>query len=156
MNRFLRVSLGLAALVLSACASHKSESVETPTVLTATADVNPDVGGRPSPIVVRVFQLRGDAEFAKADFFALYGHETETLGSSLVGVEEFVLRPGEKRDARLVMAADTRYVAAIAAFRDINTTQWRNVQTRPHRHLFTKERVTIGVSRASLSLMVKR
>jgi type VI secretion system protein VasD len=157
LKRFLIVLWWLVALLLSACATHGSkEPVEIPTVLTATGDVNPDVGGRPSPIVVRVFQLRGDAEFAKADFFALYGHEKETLAGSLVGVEEFVLRPGEKSDARLAIAADTRYVAAIAAFRDINTTQWRSAQAWPHRHLFSKQRVTIGVSRASLSLRVKR
>ena len=156
MKRFLHLAPGLLAALMMGCASHASkEARDAPTVLSATGDVNPDVNGRPSPIVVRVFQLRGAAEFTKADFFTLYGHEKEALGASLVGLEEFVLRPGEKRDTRLAMAADTRYVAVIAAFRDINTTQWRSLQLRPHRSVFHKERVTVGVARGSLNLAVK-
>jgi type VI secretion system protein VasD len=156
LNRFLISSVALLCVLLNACASHgASEHVDAPTALVAAGDINPDAGGRPSPVVVRVFQLRGDTEFSKADFFGLYGHEKEALGPSLVAVEEFVMRPGEKRSARLAMAGDTRYVAAIAAFRDINATQWRSLQVRPHRSLFFKERVAVSVGRDSLSLMVK-
>ena len=43
--------------------------------LVATADTNPDGSGRPSPIVVRVYQLKTDGAFKGADFFALYDDE---------------------------------------------------------------------------------
>jgi type VI secretion system protein VasD len=146
----------LFTLVLGACASHReNEAVETRTQLAADWDENPDLQGRPSPIVVRVFQLRGDAEFSKADFFTLYGHEKEVLGPSLLGVDEYVLHPGEKREARIGMLNDTRYVATIAAFRDISLAKWRVLQLRPGRSIFAKERISVGVSRVAVSLSVK-
>src|ERR1700753_1978990 len=154
LNRVLSVML--IALMLGACASHRAnEAVETRTQLAADGDVNPDLQGRPSPIVVRVFQLRGDAEFSKADFFTLYGHEKEVLGPSLVGVDEYVLHPGEKREARIGMLNDTRYVATIAAFRDISLAKWRVLQLRPGRSIFSKARISVGVSRVAVSLSVK-
>ena len=145
-----------AALMSGGCASHRAnEAVETRTQLAADNDVNPDLQGRPSPIVIRIFQLRGDAEFSKADFFGLYGHEKEVLGPSLVGIDEYVLRPGEKREVRIGMMNDTRYVATVAAFRDISVARWRVLQLRPGRSIFSKERLSVGVSRVAVSLSVK-
>ena len=49
--------------------------VKASMTVAANAEVNPDVNGRPSPIVVRVFQLRADAAFAGAEFFPLFDDE---------------------------------------------------------------------------------
>jgi type VI secretion system protein VasD len=155
LNRVLIVCAAIVSLATLSCASHRSEGrVETPMLITATAEVNPDVDSRPSPIVVRVLQLRGDAEFLGADFFALYGNEKGTLGESLVQRDEYVLRPGEQRDVRLWVAADTRFVGVIAGFRDINTARWRALQPREH-HLFHKERLRISLDRSALTLSWK-
>ena len=62
-----------------------------PMMLSAASDVNPDATGRPSPIVVRVYQLRADAAFAAADFFALFDEEQQTLEDV---VEPFLLKIG--------------------------------------------------------------
>jgi type VI secretion system protein VasD len=156
LNRVSTAWLALAALALASCASHgSSDRVQTRTLLSATNDVNPDINGRPSPVVLRVFQLRSAAEFTSADFAALYSHEKESLGANLVAVEEFELHPGENLDIRLAMARDTRYIGAIAAFRDINSAQWRTLLARPSRSFFFSERIAIGVARGTLTLSVK-
>src|SRR5262245_41026995 len=62
--------------------------------------VNPDRGGRPSPIVVRIYELKSVAAFNGADFFSLYDKEQETLGSELIGREEYQLHPAETRQYR--------------------------------------------------------
>jgi len=147
--------LALAVLVLSACASHGSnERVATRTSLSASWDVNPDINGRPSPVVVRIFQLHGDAEFWNADFFALYKREKESLGASLIAIQEFELRPGEHLDTRILLARDARYVGAIAAYRDLGAAQWRVLRTRPSHSLFVRESVVINVDRSTLTLSV--
>jgi len=151
-----RLSIALLGLALSACASHGSgERVQTRTLLAASQDVNPDLNGRPSPVVLRIFQLRGDAEFAKTDFPALFLHEKEALGGSLIDVEEFDLHPGENLETRLPMARDTRYVAAAAGFRDISNAQWRTLQVRPSHSIFHSERIRVSVNRSALVLSVK-
>jgi len=62
------------------------------------SNVNPDRAGRPSPIVVRVYELKSVAAFNSADFFALFDNEAATLSGELVGRDEFQLQPGETRN----------------------------------------------------------
>jgi type VI secretion system protein VasD len=156
-NRYSIALLSFAAVLsLSACASHSSnERVQTRALLSAAQDVNPDLNGRPSPVVVRIYQLRGDAEFSKADFMGLFVREKEVLGGNLIDVEEFDLHPGESLETRLPMARDTRYIAAAAGFRDIGNAQWRTLQQRPSRSIFFSERIGVKVDRGALALSIK-
>jgi type VI secretion system protein VasD len=155
MNRLSIVALALAAPLLSSCASHGSnDRVQTRTLLSASNDTNPDINGRPSPVVLRVFQLRSDSEFGRADFFALSLHEKDVLGTSLIAVEEFELRPGEHLETRIPLSRDARYIGAIAEFRDINGARWRALRARPSRSLFVSESVVVDTERGALSLSV--
>lgn len=128
-----RVSgLPLVALVLAllaGCASAPPPPPK-PTVISATLDatagVNPDAKGRASPIVVRVFELKSVAAFNNADFFSLWDRERETLSAEMVGRDEFQLRPGEQKKFERTLQPDTRYVAVIAAFRDLERSNWRS------------------------------
>jgi type VI secretion system protein VasD len=146
----------IALLALASCASHNpNERVPTRTLLSAGQDVNPDINGRPSPVVLRIYQLRGDAEFAKADFSGLFLREKEALGGSLIDVEEFALHPGENLETRLPMSGDTRFIAAAAGFRDVGNAQWRTLQPRPSRSMFSSEQIAVKVDRGMLILSVK-
>ena len=89
------------------------------------ANVNPDASGRPSPIVVRIYELKSVAAFNRADFFSLYEREKEQLGPDLVSRDELPLMPGAKPQAITTLRSDTRYVGVIAAFRDIERARWR-------------------------------
>ena len=68
--------------------------------ITAGADTNPDATGRPSPVVVRVYQLKTDASFNGADFFALFDDDQKVLGAELISRDEFVLTPAERQHHR--------------------------------------------------------
>ena len=93
--------------------------------LSAAADLNPDAAGRPSPLVVRVYQLRQNVAFKGAEFFALYDHEKETLGADLVGTQEFEFKPGESRMVTFKGDAQVHAVAVMAAYRDLRNAVWR-------------------------------
>jgi type VI secretion system protein VasD len=86
----------------------------------AAADTNPDGSGRPSPIVVRVYQLKTDAAFKGADFFALYDDDQKALGAELISRDEYVLNPSERKTIDVTVSRDTRFIGALAAFRDRN------------------------------------
>jgi type VI secretion system protein VasD len=118
--------------------------VKTTLTLAAGADVNPDANGRPSPVVVRVYQLRADAMFNSADFFALYDGEQKTLGPELITRDEFVLAPSDSKTLDVTLAPDTRFIGAIAAFRDIRNAQWRVILPA------SKTGVRIAVERARI------
>jgi type VI secretion system protein VasD len=157
--RFARSVLVSVMFALAACATGSSDrTARVRTHLSAAADVNPDAANRASPLVVRVFELRGDAEFTGADFFALYERERETLGASLITREEYVLRPGEKREVKLPMAEGTRFLAAIAAYRDIRAARWRAIVPAPRKTMgdtFSRDRIVLDAGKGGITLTVK-
>jgi type VI secretion system protein VasD len=148
----------LSALVLTACASKPPKAVATRAQLVVSTDVNPDASGRPSPIVVRLFQLKADGEFTAADFFALYEREKETLATTLVAREEYVLTPGETRKLDLALNPEARFIGAVAAYRDIRGAHWRALTQAPEKtltDLIGKDGVTLNVGKDTVTLAVK-
>jgi type VI secretion system protein VasD len=117
------------AISVSACGPAKPPLLKTS--VTVGDDSNPDMKNRPSPVVVRVFELKSLAGFNSADFFSLYDKESETLGADLIGKEELRLRPGEIASLSHQLKPDTKFVAALAAFRDLERSQWRNAVAVP-------------------------
>jgi len=115
--------------------------------IAAGADANPDATGRPSPVVVRVYQLKTDASFNGAEFFALFDDDKKVLGAELISRDEFVLTPAERRTIEVVVSDETRFVGAIAAYRDIGHSQWRALAAAAPR-----KGLNIEVGRASVSL----
>jgi type VI secretion system protein VasD len=117
--------------------------------IVAGKDANPDGGGRPSPVVVRIYQLKTDGAFNAADFDALYDDDQKALGIELISRDEFVLAPAEKRTLDVAVASETRFVGAIAAFRDIRNAQWRALIPAPRTGFnVSVERARIVVSLA--------
>lgn len=151
--------VGCAFVLLAACAtSRTAEPVRTKTYLQAAADLNPDANGRASPVVVRVFELKSEAEFVAADFFSLYEKERETLGSSLLGREEYVLQPNERRELWLSVPRDTAYIGVVAAFRDIRGARWRTYARAPHKGVtdtFSRDTVRVSASHGGVTLEIK-
>jgi type VI secretion system protein VasD len=122
--------------------------VKAAMTLAASADANPDATGRPSPVVVRVYQLRTDAAFVGADFFALFDDDQKALGQELISRDEFVLAPSEQRMLDVTVSGEARFVGAVAAFRDIRNAQWRGLVPAP------KNGLTVAVERARIVLTV--
>ncbi|MFQ6572226.1 type VI secretion system lipoprotein TssJ [Pseudomonas sp. UM16] len=134
MSRRLTLLLkALAALttlaLLASCASLSPYSSMTKLnlKLTASDQLNPDLNGRPSPIVVRLIELKHPVAFENADFFSLYERAKESLAPDMVTSEELELRPGETVELKLSVEEGSRYVGVLAAYRDLSQTQWRYV-----------------------------
>jgi len=80
---------------------------------------------RPSPVVVRIYQLKDDAAFKHADFFALYDKQEATLSTALISREEYELSPEERRTTNFTLSPETHFLGVAAAYRDIRNAQWR-------------------------------
>ena len=76
--RRLAMAASVVAMVLySGCASPPKPTVVSATLI-ATATVNPDAHKRPSPLVVRVYELKSAAAFDAADFVSLFERDQAT------------------------------------------------------------------------------
>ena len=97
-SRSVRIACAALLLVLVGCASPpKPPPPPPPTIiqvsLDAQANVNPDTRGRPSPVVVRFYELKTPANFNAADFFCLFERDKETLAADMLTRDEFQLMP---------------------------------------------------------------
>lgn len=95
--------------------------------LTGSDKLNKDLHGRPSPIVLRLYELKNPVAFEHAEFFTLYQQPQETLTLDLIAQEEVELRPGERRELNLIASLEGRYLAVLAAYRNLPDVAWRVV-----------------------------
>lgn len=85
--------------------------------LNAASNINPDEKEKPSPVFIRLYELKSTAAFDKADFIDLYESDEEILADALVAKQELKrLTPGTQRVDQLVLNKDTEFVALFAEF----------------------------------------
>lgn len=123
----LAALLGLTGLTGCAALSPYSDMTKLDLTLNGRDELNPDLNGRPSPIVLRLVELKHPVSFETADFFSLYQRPKEALSPDMVVLEELELRPGEQREMKLSVQPGSRYVGVLAAYRDLPESNWRTV-----------------------------
>lgn len=107
--------------------------------ITTSQDVNPDAAGQPSPVVIRIYQLRSAGPFMDTDFFELYENGVATLGENLITWEELLLQPGVDLEYNTKFDPETKYLGLIVGYRDIENARWRELVTIPDKrkvHLY--------------------
>jgi type VI secretion system protein VasD len=113
-------------LVMSGCASGPKPTAVSGSIA-ASPKANPSVSRRPSPLLVRVYELKTPTAFNAADFVSLYQRDQAELGADLVARDELTLSPGETRPWAKTLAAETRFIGVFAAYRDLEHARWRAV-----------------------------
>ena len=126
MIAFQRIAVLGLTLALAGCASAPKPAQVAGTIQ-ASEQVNPSTSKRPSPLVLRVYELKTAATFNNADFMSLYQRDQAELGGDLLAREEFVLAPGESKTFGKTLAPDTRFLGVVAAYRDVEHARWRSI-----------------------------
>ena len=112
---------------LYGCEWVMSDNTKVDLRLIAKSDLNLDDEGRPSPLVVRIVELKASQSFESTGFFALYGDEKDTLGSDLVASEEIELKPGDIKDLKIALQPGSRLIGIYAAYRRLDEANWRMI-----------------------------
>ncbi|MDX1302272.1 type VI secretion system lipoprotein TssJ [Photobacterium sp.] len=128
--------------LLFACSSTPDPTLVDLTLI-ATSDLNPDQTGRPSPMVVKIVELKAATGFENATFFDLYENTQKTLGPDFIAEEELILRPGEKHNMKLNLNENSRFIGIIGAYQQINDAEWRFLQTLEKEEL---QKVELGIT----------
>ena len=151
------VCLLLAPLVVS-CTKTKSTvgkylDVDTNVKLTfdVTSDINPDDRGRPSPLVVRLYELKSPILFERANFLDVYERDEEVLGADYIARHALKsLTPGADRVEELRISDEAQYIALFAEFNQYRDAEYRLViPVVPH----VKTKAKISVSGITLESM---
>ncbi|WP_248797403.1 type VI secretion system lipoprotein TssJ [Pseudomonas sp. MWU13-2105] len=92
--------------------------------LEATLDSNPDLHGRPSPVIVRLLQLADSKRLEQVELFQSEAAAEQALGRDLLRQESLLLRPGQLQARGFLPTPGTRFIALVAEYRDIDHAQW--------------------------------
>jgi type VI secretion system protein VasD len=117
----------LATLLVAGCGTSPPKPAKVNGTIQAAAGLNPSVSDRPSPLRMRVYELKSATAFNQADFMSLYQSDQSALGADLAAREEFILQPGETRPWVKTLGADTRFIGIVALYRDLERSVWRTV-----------------------------
>ena len=128
---FIKKSLILSLstiFLLSGCGvfGGSSEPVTLDLTISASKKLNPDIENRASPIVIRIYQLTQIDTFNNSDFFALYENDQTLLAKDLKYREELEIQPGQSTTKTLEISVDSKYIAVLAAYRDLDKAQWKS------------------------------
>ena len=141
----------LLASMITGCGTKPPPPTEVTGTLQAAANVNPSASKRPSPLLVRIYELKSVTSFNNADFVSLYQRDEAALGTELIGREEVILNPGDSRPINKLTAPETRFVGVLAAYRDLDRAKWRGVVAiQPGQ----KQRILIHAEELSISAVV--
>jgi type VI secretion system protein VasD len=145
------VCLALAALLTTAGCSSAPKPTAVKGNIEAVAGLNPSVTQRPSPLLLRIYELKSAAAFNQADFMSLYQADQATLGAELITREEMMLQPGETRPFAKKLSLETRFIGVVAAYRNLERANWRSITAvQPGR----SQQITIRAEALSVSATV--
>lgn len=146
---------GATDYVSSLFASTPGASTVTWTLKT-TPGVNPDISERPSPIWVRLYQLRSTGVFGGADFVALFDRDIDVLGAEMLDRHEYVMVPHQTLGLQdpVTLHEDTRFIGVVGAYHDISRAHWREwVEVKPLDEHYT---LTVDLERVALRMKLDK
>jgi len=119
------LSVAIAGLLGACAGAPKRENLGMQ--VTATADVNPDMQGRPSPVILHIMVLNSTEQFNRLDYMSLTQPSGSALGAELLSKNRLVLQPGESKALPMELNPMTTDIGLVAGFRDIDNATWRKV-----------------------------
>jgi type VI secretion system protein VasD len=124
MYRLLQL-LCLFALLSSCATTHKlTEPLQLNIAVAANA--NPDDRGRPSPVVVNIFDLNKPQRFRNADYLALLATPRKILRGDMLGVHRInAIAPGSERTLQLAVDAQANHIGIVAELVDFSSVDAR-------------------------------
>jgi type VI secretion system protein VasD len=146
----------LSGLALSGCFTKEPPPPSTLVAKFLTSShLNPNVDGAPSPVIVRLYELKSTGNFMGNDFFSLFDDESTVLADDLIAREEMRFNPNETKTINRELDPMTRHIGVLAAFRDLDKSSWRAAvsisehQTNAFTILLGQNEISISASKPS-------
>jgi len=132
-NIFNTLLITLFVSVLTACSTANTKvgglfDLDTDFKLSVIADrdLNPDDADIPSPVIIRMYELKSTKLFKNANFIDLYERDTEVLGKSMVVKQALkAIKPNEKNERSFVLNKDTAYIGLYVEFLQYENAKYK-------------------------------
>jgi type VI secretion system protein VasD len=88
------------------------------TTVRTSSELNPDLNGRASPLVISIYQLKDKLAFKSLSYEQLSRNPYKHLKSSLIDYTSLEIQPGQQRKIESKMNSKTLYLGIVAAYRN--------------------------------------
>ena len=123
--------------------------------LDVEADINPDERNTPSPLYVRLYQLKDTKLFLGSDFVQLYERDEEVIGAEFISKQVLKLvQPGQDRKEKFVLEKDTQYIGLYAEFFQYKNSKFKLVVPVTSNNVI-RDAVKIRISGNRMTLLEK-
>ncbi len=126
-NLLLSVVFGLLSLSIIMSLGCPPAQTRVHMAISATNSINPDAGGQPLSVVVRVYQLKDKGRLETADYSAVWKSDKEALSDDLLERQERVVQPGTQEMLEIQPNASASYLGVVALFRNPSGDTWRKI-----------------------------
>jgi len=134
--RIIRLWCVIALLLVGGCANNPNKPIQINGSISATTVLNPDISGKYRPVNIKVYYLKSEGAFNQAGFNDLYNFTDKVLADSVLHISNHQLLPGQSLELKEQAPQGVKYLGVVAAFRNIEDAQWKDIQAVPSKCFF--------------------
>lgn len=153
LRQLTKISIIYVCFVLTSCSSTTENSVDFNYFITASADINPDIAGRPSSVIVRIYQLSNKINFENSSYDALFESNHNALGTEYITLDEYLIDPDSKKEVELKISENAKYIGVVVGYRSTDMVTWRTVKVVPEGSLWSNSGIEIKIDKLSVRVV---
>jgi type VI secretion system protein VasD len=129
--------LGAGGLVVTACSPPPAQApkpcdVQVVTLnLYAADNINPNEKGNPRPVVVKLYQLKGDVRMENATYDEILLKDKDTLGDDFAKVDDVEVFPNDLVQVKFERMKEASVLAGVALFHGPKGNSWKTFYAFP-------------------------
>ena len=148
-----KIGMMYVCLLLVACSSTTENTVDFNYFITASADINPDIAGRPSSVIVRIYQLTNKINFEDSSYDALFESNHNALGTEYITLDEYLIDPNSSKEVELKISENAKYIGVVVGYRSTNMVTWRTVKTVPEESFWRDSGIEVKIDKLSVRIV---
>jgi len=153
LDYFKKMSVVCLCIILTACGATTENNVDFRYLISASSDINPDIEGRPSSVIVRVYQLANKINFENANYDALFESDHNALGTEFITLNEYFVDPNSQNDVDLKISENTKFIGVVVGYRSVDMVTWRTVMPVPEKSFWRDSGLEIKVEKLSVRVI---
>ncbi|MBX2809311.1 MAG: type VI secretion system lipoprotein TssJ [Cellvibrionaceae bacterium] len=136
---FIVFLLGISACAVTAKIWQPYDDI----TIEASTHANMDNNNRPSPIQIKIYELRSRSTFDNLDFDRAFYHAATLLSDQLLSEASYTIQPGELIKHRVNLQKKAKFIAISASFIDIDNARWKHIyKIKDHGHYTHNIKIT--------------
>ncbi|GAC21717.1 type VI secretion system lipoprotein TssJ [Paraglaciecola arctica] len=153
LRHLSKIGILYLCFLLVSCSSNTENTVDFNYFITASADINPDIEGRPSSVIVRIYQLTNKINFENASYDALFESNHNALGTEYINLDEYLIDPNTRKEVELKISENAKYIGVVVGYRSTDMVTWRTIKAVPEGSFWRNSGIEFKIDKLSVRVV---